>query len=71
MNQLCQQIVLSKHAGKLDLTSGLNTTDNIGFNCAVDTSEMSESTLTCKCLVVSRLVQTCRKIRSNEWFKYY
>ena len=35
----------------LDLTSGLNTTDKIGFIHAVDTIEISESTLTCKSLV--------------------
>ena len=44
---------LFQHAWKLDLISGLNTTDNIGFNHAVDTIEISESTLTCKCLVLS------------------
>ena len=56
MKIFCQKIVLSKHAWKLDLTSGLNTTDKIGFNHAVDTIEISESTLTCKCLVLSCLV---------------
>ena len=37
-----KKIVLSKQAWKLDLTSGLNTTDMIGFNHAVDTIKISE-----------------------------
>ena len=67
---------MSKHACKLDLTSGLNTADKIEFSHAVDTNGISESTFTCKCLVLSCLVlsclfQTCLKIRSYKWFKYY
>ena len=49
-------LVLSKPAWKLDLTSGFNTTDKIGFNHADDTIKIAESTLTCKCFVMSCLV---------------
>ena len=51
-------LVLSKHAWKLDPTSGLNTTDMIGFNHAVNTIEISESTLTYKCLVCKKALAT-------------
>ena len=44
IKRFCQQIVESKHAWKLYLTSGLNITDKIGFNHAVDTIDISEST---------------------------
>ena len=64
---LSKKIVLSKHAWKLDLTSGLNTTDMIGFDHAVDTIEISESTLTCKCLVLSCLVLSCLVLSKHAW----
>ena len=53
---------MSKHAWKLDLTSGFNTADKIGFNHAVYTMEISESTLTCKCLVLS-----CLGLSKHAW----
>ena len=56
---------MSKHAWKLDLTSGLNNTDKIGFIHAVYTIEISDSTLTCKCIVLSGLVLSCPKMHEN------
>ena len=58
-------LVLSKNAWILDQTSGLNTTDKIGFNHAVDTIEISDSTLTCKCFFLSGLVLSCPKMHEN------
>ena len=55
-------LVLSKNAWKLDRTSGLNTTGKIGFYHAVNTIEISYSTLTSKCFALSGLV-----LSKNAW----